>query len=293
MEEIRPGIFVETKTRGCNPGYVVTSDGIVVIDTPQLPTQAVAMYNRVRKLGPIRYIINTELHIDHIFGNYYFKDVEHILAHRATVEKWMTPDPDFDPFDYAHEAIPTHDPEGESLFPARDAYFANPNKADIVIDGDMELKVGNKTFQILHTPGHTLGQLTVVIKEDKTAFLGDTLFHRCQTWLHASDVDTWLKTLDRLLEVDMELIVPGHGPVCNKQEIYVQRAFLMEWVTAVAVAIGKGWSREKCVEEISFLDRFPVDIGQEYMGVTVNRNNAGSLYDKLTKKMPVIPKLGG
>ncbi|MBI9102727.1 MAG: MBL fold metallo-hydrolase [Spirochaetales bacterium] len=291
MDEVRKGIFVETKTHGCNPAYVITSDGVVVIDTPQLPTKAVKMYEEAKAHGAIKYIINTELHIDHIFGNYYFQDVEHIISHQATFDGFMVPDPGFDPFDYAHDAIPRSDPEGEKLFPSREDYFANPHKPDITIDGDATLRVGNKTFQLIHTPGHTPGQLAVVIPEDKIAFVGDTLFHGCQTWLHASNVDQWLESLDKLLDLDVDIIVPGHGPVCNKQEIYVQRAFLMEWVSTIAVAVGKGWSKEKCFKEISFLDRFPVDIGQEYMGETVTRNNINSLYDKLTVKMPVMKKL--
>ncbi len=76
-----------------------------------------------------------------------------------------------------------------------------------------------------------------------------------------------------------------HGPVCTKQELYVQRAFLQEWVTAVSAAIGKGWSKEKCLAEISFLDRFPVDIGQEYMGEHVTSHNISALYDQLTAGM--------
>jgi cyclase len=291
LKEVKKGIFVETKTRGCNPAYVLTSDGVVVIDTPQLPTHAVKMYNEARANGPIRYLINTELHVDHIFGNYYFEEVDHILAHRATVDGFMVPDPGFDPFDYAYEAIPTDDPEGDAIFPKRDVYFADPHKPDIVIDGDMVLQVGDKTFEIYHTPGHTPGQLAVVIPQDRIAFVGDTLFNGCQTWLHASDVIKWLESLEFLLELDVDMIVPGHGPVCNKQEIYVQRAFLMEWVTAISVAIAKGWSKEKCLSEISFLDRFPVDIGQEYMGDKVTANNISSLYDKLTKKMPVMKKM--
>jgi cyclase len=43
MEQVTPNVFTTTKLRGCNPSFVVTSDGVVVIDTPQLPTKAVAM----------------------------------------------------------------------------------------------------------------------------------------------------------------------------------------------------------------------------------------------------------
>lgn len=43
MEQVTPNVFTETQLRGCNPSFVTTSDGVVVIDTPQLPTKAVAM----------------------------------------------------------------------------------------------------------------------------------------------------------------------------------------------------------------------------------------------------------
>ena len=73
MEQVTDRIFAETKVRGCNPCFVKTSKGPVVIDTPQLPTKAVAMRDMVEAIGPIQYLINTEHHVDHIFGNYWFK----------------------------------------------------------------------------------------------------------------------------------------------------------------------------------------------------------------------------
>lgn len=286
MEQISKNVFVETKVRGCNPAFVVTSDGVVVIDTPQLPTRAVAMYELAKSHGPIRYIINTEHHIDHIFGNYYFDDVEHIISHRATFDNFMTVYPQINPYEYAKEAIPTDDPEGAKIFPDHDTYFSKPNKPDIIIEGDMEFKVGDHTFQILCTPGHTPGQLAVVVPEERMMFVGDTLFNGVQTWLYTSNLTQWLHSLDRLLEVDVDWVIPGHGPVCTKQEIYVQRAFILEWITQIAVAVAKGWSKEECLAKLGFADRYPVDIGQEYMLDDVTQNNINALYDQLTAKMP-------
>ena len=64
MEQVTPSVFTQTKLRGCNPSFVVTSDGVVVIDTPQLPTRAVAMRTEAESHGPIRYLINTEHHVE-------------------------------------------------------------------------------------------------------------------------------------------------------------------------------------------------------------------------------------
>jgi len=284
MEEVTKNVFAETKTRGCNPGYVITSDGVVVIDTPQLPTQAVKMREEAEKHGPIRYIINTEHHIDHIFGNYFFKGAGIVISHIEVYNNFMEVTPALNPYDYAKEAIPTDDPEGEPLFPDEETYFANPNKPTITFNGNMTVRVGGHSFELISTPGHSTGQIAVHIPQERVAFVGDTIFNRCQTWHMESDLNQWLESLDILRTLDVDHIVPGHGPICTKKEIDVQKAFLYEWFATVAAAIGKGWSKEKCVEEISFLDRFPVDIGQEYMAEYVNTNNVATLYEKLTAK---------
>ena len=80
--------------------------------------------------------------------------------------------------------------------------------------------------------------------------------------------------------------MPGHGPVTDRKYLDDQRAMLMEWTTAVAVAISKGWSREETVARVNFAERCPVDIGQGYMMNYIQTLNAGSLYDKLTASPP-------
>src|SRR3990172_4196476 len=111
MDNVTPNIFTETKVRGCNPSYLVTSDGVVVIDTPQLPTRAVAMRAEAESHAPIRYLINTEHHVDHIFGNYYFKGAGTVVQHKGLYDNFMVVGPELDTFAYALEAIPTDDPE--------------------------------------------------------------------------------------------------------------------------------------------------------------------------------------
>lgn len=282
MRNVTENVFAETHIRGCNPGYVVTSEGVVVIDTPQLPTYAVKMRQEVEKRGPIRYLINTEHHVDHIVGNYYFRGAGIVISHIEVYKEFMVAYPEINPYAYAREAVSMDDPEGEAIFPDEETYFANCNKPTITFEGDMSIHLGNHTFELISTPGHTPGQIAVFIPEEKVVFTGDTIFNQCQTWLYASDVDRWLESLEALKSLDADHIVPGHGPVCTKKEIDVQKAFLLEWVTAVSVGISKGWSKEECVERISFLDRFPVDIGQEYMGEHVTTHNVAALFDKLT-----------
>lgn len=282
MENVTPNVFTETKLRGCNPSFVTTSDGVVVIDTPQLPTRAVAMRREAESHGPIRYLINTEHHVDHIFGNYYFKGAGAVVEHLGLYDNFMVVTPDLDPFAYAAEAIPTDDPDGAAIFPDRDEYYRDPNKGTIVFTGDLTLRVGDHTFNLLHTPGHTPGQIAVHVPEERVVFTGDTIFSECQTWLMTSDVDQWLQALDRIRGLDVDHVIPGHGPVTTRKYLDTQRAVLLEWKAAVAQAVAKGWSREETIARVNFADRYPVDIGQGYMMDHIQTLNAASLYDKFT-----------
>jgi cyclase len=282
MEQVTDRIFAETRLRGCNPSFVVTSEGPVVIDTPQLPTKAVEFRRLAEEHGRIQYLINTEHHVDHIFGNFWFKGATTIIHHQGVHERFMTVYPELDPFAYAMEALPTDDPDGADLVPEREAYYERMGTADIVFTGDVTLKVGDRTFHLLHTPGHTPGQVAVYVPEERAVFTGDTIFSECTTWLMTSDVDQWIAALDRIRALDIEHVIPGHGPVQPKSYLARQRAFLLEWKSAVAVAVANGWSREETIERVNFAERYPVDIGQEYMMDYIQERNAGALWDRLT-----------
>lgn len=282
MQRVTDNVYTTTKLRGCNPSFVVTGDGVVVVDTPQLPTKAVAMREMAEGFGEIRYLVNTEHHVDHIFGNYFFKGAGQVIHHKGVYDNFMVVTPDLDPYAYALEAVPSDDPDGEAIFPDRDEYYADPNKGDIVFTGDVTLHVGGHTIELLHTPGHTPGQLAVHVPEERVVFTGDTIFHECQTWLMTSDVDQWVAALDRIGQLDVDYVVPGHGEVTDKSYLDVQRAMLLEWVSAVSDAVDQGWTREETIERVNFADRYPVDIGQGYMMDHIQTLNAASLYDKLT-----------
>lgn len=282
MEQVTPSIRTATDIRGCNPSYVTTADGVVVIDTPQLPTRAVAMRREAESHGPIRYVVNTEHHVDHIFGNYYFKGAGTIVHHQGVYDNFMVPGPILDPFAYAEEAIPTDDPEGRGIFPERDAYYADPNKGRLVFTGDLTLRVGDHTFELIHTPGHTPGQVAVHVPEERVVFTGDTVFSEVQTWLMTSDIDQWVAALDRIAELDVDRVIPGHGPITTTAYLATQKAVLLEWRAAVAAAVAKGWSREETIARVNFAERYPVDIGQEYMMEYIQSHNAGALWDQLS-----------
>jgi len=282
MENVTPNVRTHTGLRGCNPSYVTTADGVVVIDTPQLPTRAVAMREEAESHGAIRYVVNTEHHVDHIFGNYFFKGAGKIVHHQGVADNFMVVGPILDPFAYAAEAIPTDDPGGQEIFPDREVYERDPNRGQIVFTGDLTLEAGDHAFHLIHTPGHTPGQVAVHVPEERVVFTGDTVFSEVQTWLMSSDIDEWLVALDRIAGLDVDHVIPGHGPVTTTGYLATQKAVLLEWKAAVATAVARGWSREETIQHVNFAERYPVDIGQEYMMEYIQRHNAGALWDQLS-----------
>ncbi|OZC77225.1 MBL fold metallo-hydrolase [Rhodococcus sp. 06-462-5] len=282
MQQVSAHVLSETGQRGSNPSIVATTAGVVVIDTAQLPSDAIALRSRAESMGRIEYLINTEHHADHIFGNYFFKGAGLVVHHQEIFDSFMVPEPPIDPYEYVREAARVHDPKGYALVPDRDTYFQDPNKAAVTFSDDLVIRLGDHTFELLHTPGHTPGQTAVFVPEERVVFTGDTVFSGCQTWLMTSDLNQWLVALDRIAGLDVDFVVPGHGPVTTPAYLRTQRATLLEWMSAVADAVARGWTREETIERIDPGAGLPVDIGLESMKEHIHTQNAGSLWDKLT-----------
>jgi len=104
-----------------------------------------------------------------------------------------------------------------------------------------------------------------------------------------SDISQWVAALDVVQGLDVDVVVPGHGPGDHEEvPADAARPCLLDWLSAVASAVASGWSREETISRVSFSERYPVDIGQGYMMDHIQTLNAASLWDKLT-----APAAGG
>ena len=284
MEQVTKNVYTETKIRGCDPSIVFTSEGAVFIDTAQWITDLLEMRKFALERGPIKYLINTESHIDHIFGNHWFAGECPVIGHE-NIEKgfWMIP-PAFNmtTYDYSVDVIRRQDPKGLPLMPKEADYILN--KPSITFSDRMSFKLGDHNFLLYYTPGHSDANISVFVPEERIVFVGDTLFVGCQVWFHTIDFDQLFKTLDFLGTLDIDYIVPGHGPVVDKKYLFQQKAFLHEWLSTVGFAMEKGWTKEECVKRISFADRCPVDIGQEDVMDYIQTYNVMACYDYLSVK---------
>lgn len=284
MEQLTKNVYTETKIRGCNPSIVFTKEGSVFIDTAQWITPLLQMRKFALDRGPIKYLINTESHIDHIFGNHWFTDECPVIGHEKILDTfWKIPPANkMTTYEYSLDIIKNQDPEGLKFMPSADDYIVNP--PSITFNDRMSLRLGDHTFALYYTPGHSDANISVFVPEERVVFVGDTVFSDCQIWLHSCDPDALFDSLNFLSTLDADYIVPGHGPVINKEGLIEQIAFLHEWFAAVANGIAKGWDKEECVENISFATKCPVDIGQEDAMDYIQTSNVRVVYDYLLNK---------
>lgn len=284
MEQVTKNVYTETKIRGCNPSIVFTKEGSIFIDTAQWITKLIEMRNFALERGPIRYLINTESHIDHIFGNHWFAGECPVIGHENIAESFWKIPPSFNmtTYDYSVDVLARQDPDGLPLMPKESEYILN--MPDITFRDRMSFKLGDHNFHLYYTPGHSDANISIYVPEEKVVFVGDTVFSDCQIWFHSIDFDALFETLDFLGTLDVDYIIPGHGPVVDKNYLFQQKAFLHEWLQTVGYAMGKGWTKEECVKNISFADRCPVDIGQEDVMEYIQTYNVMACYDYLSAK---------
>lgn len=271
MRQLTSNVYVETELRGCNHGFVTTSDGVVMIDSPHKPSDALKLKAEIAKHGQLRYIINTEPHGDHWTGNAFFDAP--VVAHEGVRTRILETD-----LEEHIERVANFGPEEGPLMQGY-----QPNVPIITFKNGMSLRVGDHTFRMIHMPGHTLYQAAIVIEEEGVVFTSDNIFHKVQTWLHEANPDLWLTALESLRKLDEDIFVPGHGDLCDKGYLDEQGSFIMEWRDYVKEAIDIGMTRDEAALNLTkFVDRYPMDVGQAHMAPMVMRISAANLYDYLT-----------
>ncbi|MFC1954833.1 MBL fold metallo-hydrolase [Chloroflexota bacterium] len=264
-------IFVETEYRGANVSYITTEQGIVLIDTPQKPTEALDWQKKIAaEEGEIKYLINTESHPDHFAGNSFFDAP--VIAHQKTRKALLETD-----VNQLIESTKGIDPEGSHLLSGYEI-----NTPVITFSEKLSLYLGSHTFHMEHLPGHTAGQIGVHIPEERVLFTGDNVMYRLQTFLYSANPYDWLQSLDRIGEFDVDYIVCGHGKVCNREYLPEWASFIREWVDTVQQAINQGWTKEEAVNRISLLDRYPTTSYNKQRGPEIQRINTAYLYDFLS-----------
>ena len=260
MRRIGRNSFTEVYFAGCNPSFVETNDGYVMIDSPQQPIDAVRWRERLEEKAPIRYLINTEPHGDHISGNAYFPGITVVgqVKLQECFDRYLAA---FGSLDDKRERFKQIDPD--SVFLVGHPDYANPNAPTLTFTDRLTLNVGDHTFNIIHHPGHTAPQTSIHVPEEGVVFTGDNVFHKCRSWLQECDPWEWLAALDQIAALDVETIVPGHGEPCGKAYLKEQAQIVENWVGFVATFVERGVEPDEILKgPIPVTRQDPYPIGQ-------------------------------
>lgn len=222
-----------------NTTFIVTPDGVVVIDTRSTPQEALRIKEEIRKHTdlPILYTINTHYHGDHTFGNQVFKDGKVIIAHKNVRSRLIDSGKEHLDF-FKTFNLPGMD-EVEITLP------------NMTYENTMELYPGGYHLQLIHRGrGHTDGDTVVYIEELKTVIAGDLVFSGKIPYLGDAYVDEWIESLVYLQGLNNEVVIPGHGEVGGKPLIIGMKHYLIKLKNLVTAAIKERKSLKETQESV-------------------------------------------
>jgi len=213
-----------------NAGFVITTQGVVVIDALGSPALAEELIAAIRQVTPqpIRHVIVTHYHADHIYGLQAFKAAgATIIAHRAGLD-YLNSD----------TAALRLKASREELFPWIDEH-TRLVPADRWLDDDTVLELGGERFHIHHVgPAHTPEDLVVHAEHAGVMFAGDLVFRGRVPFVGQADSRQWIASLGRLIEFKPRIVVPGHGPISTEPlaDLQLTRDYLVHLRKTMAEA---------------------------------------------------------
>jgi len=224
---------------GGNVGVLVTPEGVVVVDTMTFVRQGAAIRAEVAKLTdkPIVAVLNTHYHVDHTHGNPAFPAGTKVVATAKTLEHLKTLDAGY-----------WRDPPAADLLPN-----------DTFDTGTKDLRVGGKTVRSYTLGrGHTDGDMVVLFVEDRVLHTGDLVSNGYYPNIDleaGGSVKLWSGTLDKVLALPFDTVIPGHGPSTSRRTVERYRDFMASLWSQTLTIRQRGGSLEDAIK-LSNLDEF-------------------------------------
>ncbi|MCZ6711569.1 MAG: MBL fold metallo-hydrolase [Gammaproteobacteria bacterium] len=215
-----------------NAGLVVDGDQSLLVDTLFDKSLTREMLGAMRDAAPAatnRFdtLVNTHANGDHCNGNDLVTGAE-IIASRACATELANEDPAM--MRKMMERAPDMGEVGEFFihcFGAFDFTDIHPALPTRTFEGELGVKVGDKEVLLKQVgPAHTAGDILAYIPEDRLIFTGDILFIEGHPILWAGPVANWIDACDYMLSLDVENVVPGHGPITDKRGVHAVRDYL-------------------------------------------------------------------
>ncbi|MFX0168145.1 MAG: MBL fold metallo-hydrolase [Candidatus Hodarchaeota archaeon] len=258
LEQTSPSVWAITdgSTFG-NVGCIRLPQGIVVVDTGMSPHLAQKFRNLIHQQVGTQLIavVLTHYHSDHVFGTQIFGDCP-IIGSTALAAL------------YDAQFKATWSPEGlQELITAYQQM--RPELAGQL--ADLQIIPPTQTFKhslilgeadevcIQHTGGHTAGHSTVYFAPERVLFAADLVF--CQQYPYAGD-DTndppqWMQAFQTILAQPVDVIVPGHGPLCTKDEIRLHLAYFQELENWILTQLDQNRSLDEVIQASASSPPFP------------------------------------
>lgn len=188
-----------------NAGFVVTDEGVVVVDALGSPSLGNELLKAIRAITakPVRRVIVTHYHADHFYGLNAFKGAgAEIWAHRGALDYLANGEAERRRAQRAQDLFPWVDGDTPIL------------QADRWLDGDVSFTLGGVRFEVQHFgPAHSPEDLVVGVPQEGVVFSGDILFTGRVPFVGAADSRAWLARIGRLIDLKPRLMVTGHGEV--------------------------------------------------------------------------------
>jgi cyclase len=224
---------------GANAGFLIGDDGVAVIDTfasTEAAKQLLAEIRQRTKL-PVKFVINTHYHFDHVAGNGIFVDAGAVVLAQRNVRGWIQAE--------NLRLI------GNNITPERKALVEGLAKPTVVYDQALDLYLGSREIHVRSLPGHTGGDSVVLIPDANTAFAGDLFWRNAVPNMIDASTKPWLDTLSTLATRQAGYsFVPGHGDVGNAQDVAAFRDYLATLLKLVADAQAQGTSGNALAEAV-------------------------------------------
>ncbi len=255
-------------------GIVVTSGGVVAIDGPMKPGDAIEWRDFIASKGPLRYNINTEHHQDHITSNWYLK-ADKIFSSEVTYADFLT---SLTSLEVTRERMLNYDPGCGDLLEGYEVRWP-----DITFKSRMTLRLGGETFHLIHSPGHTRRQTVVHAVEARVAFTADNITPGNYPFFHSAAVWEWFESLALLESLDVDWYVPGHGDPCGKGEFPRHREIMFDIINEIKELKNRGLGREEVQERVNYIDRPGLDhprvLGPR--AYELQKGGVGNIFDAL------------
>lgn len=232
LHELGNGLYAYLQPDGTwgwsNAGLIVSGPGAggasgdhallvdTLFDLPLTQRMLDEMRRATRAAERIDVVVNTHANGDHCYGNQLVAGARIVASRAGAAEMAEVP-----PQMLAHmlRAAPSMGALGAYLqrifgaFQFEGVTAAPPTET---FDGHMELRVGDHVVALHEVgPAHTRGDVIVHVPDARVVFSGDIVFHEVHPVMWAGPVARWIAALDRILALDAEVVVPGHGPLAD------------------------------------------------------------------------------